>query len=101
MVISKSATDTYFPVSSRLPDLIRGSGRVRYVRCFLLINSNGGGPAADSCVSSISGPYEPLDRRAKRLWMYKLYRPQTAALSKRWKIAGFAPIYFTDFAEWR
>jgi hypothetical protein len=46
MVISKSATDTYFPVSSRLPDLIRGSGRVRYVRCFLLINSKGGGPAA-------------------------------------------------------
>src|SRR5258708_38567751 len=46
MVISKSATDTYFRVSSRLPDLIRGSGRVRYVRCFLLINSKGGGPAA-------------------------------------------------------
>jgi len=48
MVICKSATDAYYPVSGKVPDLIRGSGRIRYVRGFLLIHSKRGGPAADS-----------------------------------------------------
>jgi hypothetical protein len=43
MVICKSTTHAYYPMSSRLPDLIRGSGRVRYVRGFLLTNPKGSG----------------------------------------------------------
>jgi hypothetical protein len=43
MVICKSTTHAYYPMSSRLPDLIRGSGRIRYVRGFLLTNPKGSG----------------------------------------------------------
>jgi hypothetical protein len=43
MIICKSTTHTYYPISSRLPDLIRGSGRIRYVRGFLLANPKGSG----------------------------------------------------------
>jgi len=43
MVICKSTTHAYYPMANRLPDLIRGSGRVRYVRGFLRTNPKGSG----------------------------------------------------------
>ncbi len=48
MVICKSTTHAYYPMSSRLPDLIRGSGRMRYVRGFLLTNPKGSGTVVAS-----------------------------------------------------
>jgi hypothetical protein len=38
MVICKSTTHAYYPMSSKGPDLIRGSGRIRYVRGFIVVN---------------------------------------------------------------
>jgi hypothetical protein len=38
MVIRKTTTLVYYPASSERTDLIRGSGRSRYVRGFLLVN---------------------------------------------------------------
>ena len=35
MVICKSTTHAYYPVLSRVPGSIRGTGRIRYVRGFL------------------------------------------------------------------
>jgi hypothetical protein len=43
MVICKSTTHAYYPISSQLPGLIRGSGRFRYVRGFLLMDPKGSG----------------------------------------------------------
>jgi hypothetical protein len=43
MVICKSTAHAYYPMSIRLPDLIRGSGRIRFVRGFLLTNPKGSG----------------------------------------------------------
>jgi hypothetical protein len=43
MVICKSTAHAYYPISIRLPDLIRGSGRIRFVRGFLLTNPKGSG----------------------------------------------------------
>jgi hypothetical protein len=48
MVICKSTTHAYYPMLSRLPDLIRGSGRIRYVRGFLLTNPKASGTVVDS-----------------------------------------------------
>lgn len=48
MVICKSTTHAYYPMLSRLPDLIRGSGRIRYVRGFLLTNPKGSGAVVGS-----------------------------------------------------
>jgi hypothetical protein len=38
MVICKSTTHAYYPMSGKGPDLIRGSGRIRYVRGFIVVN---------------------------------------------------------------
>lgn len=38
MIIRKSTTHTYYPMSGKGPDLIRGSGRIRYVRGFIVVN---------------------------------------------------------------
>lgn len=38
MVICKSTTHAYYPMSGKGPNLIRGSGRIRYVRGFILVN---------------------------------------------------------------
>jgi hypothetical protein len=38
MVIRNTATLVYYPAPSERTDLIRGSGRIRYVRGFLLVN---------------------------------------------------------------
>ncbi len=43
MILCKNTTHAYYPMPSRLPDLIRGSGRMRYVRGFLLANPKGSG----------------------------------------------------------
>lgn len=43
MVICKSTAHAYYPVSIRLPDLIRGNGRIRFIRGFLLTNPRGSG----------------------------------------------------------
>ena len=48
MIICKNTTHAYYPMSSRLPDLIRGSGRMRYVRGFLLTNPKGSGAVVGS-----------------------------------------------------
>jgi hypothetical protein len=48
MVICKSTTHAYYPMLSRLPDLIRGSGRIRYVRGFVLTNPKWSGTVVGS-----------------------------------------------------
>ncbi len=45
MVICKSTTHAYYPMSSKGPDLIRGSGRIRYVRGFIVVNLKKSGAA--------------------------------------------------------
>jgi hypothetical protein len=44
MVIRKSTTHAYYPVSGKGPDLIRGSGRIRYVHGFIVVNPKEFGP---------------------------------------------------------
>ena len=48
MVICKRTANAYYPMSSKRLDLIRGGGRIRYFRGFLLISSKNGGAVADS-----------------------------------------------------
>jgi hypothetical protein len=38
MIICKSTTHAYYPMSGKGPDLIRGSGRIRYTRGFIVVN---------------------------------------------------------------
>jgi hypothetical protein len=38
MIICKSTTRAYYPMSGKGPDLIRGSGRIRYARGFIVVN---------------------------------------------------------------
>jgi hypothetical protein len=45
MIIRKSTTHTYYPMSGKGPDLIRGSGRIRYVRGFIVVNPKESGAA--------------------------------------------------------
>jgi hypothetical protein len=40
MVIGRGTTHGYYPMSGRQTNLIRGSGRIRYVRGFIVVNSN-------------------------------------------------------------
>jgi hypothetical protein len=37
MIIRENAAYAYYPVQSRMQGLIRGTGRIRYVRGFLLV----------------------------------------------------------------
>jgi len=64
MVICKSTTHAYYPMSSRLPDLIRGSGRIRYVRGFLLTNPKGSG--AIVCARGGNPEVNALEMNAQR-----------------------------------
>jgi hypothetical protein len=48
MVIRNNVTDVYYPVSIKVSNLIRGSGRIRYVRGSLLIGPKLGGTLAGS-----------------------------------------------------
>jgi hypothetical protein len=48
MAICKSTAHAYYPISIRLPDLIRGSGRIRFVRGFLLTIPKGSGTIVGS-----------------------------------------------------
>jgi hypothetical protein len=41
MTICKNTARAYYPVAGRMPDLIRGSGRIRYVRGSLLLRPKG------------------------------------------------------------
>jgi hypothetical protein len=38
MVICENSIHAYYPMSGKGPDLIRGSGRIRYVRGFIVVN---------------------------------------------------------------
>jgi hypothetical protein len=38
MIIYKSTTHAYYPMFGKGPDLIRGSGRIRYARGFVVVN---------------------------------------------------------------
>jgi hypothetical protein len=38
MVIYGSTTHAYYPISGKGSDLIRGTGRIRYVRGFIVVN---------------------------------------------------------------
>jgi hypothetical protein len=38
MIICQSTTHVYYPMFGRGPDLIRGSGRIRYARGFIVVN---------------------------------------------------------------
>ena len=38
MVICKSTTHAYYPMSGKGPDLIRGTGRIRYFRGFIVVS---------------------------------------------------------------
>jgi hypothetical protein len=38
MIICKSTTHAYYPMSGKGPSLIRGSGRIRYTRGFIVVN---------------------------------------------------------------
>jgi hypothetical protein len=38
MVIRKSTTHVYYPMPDKRPVLMGGSGRIRYVRGFLVVN---------------------------------------------------------------
>ena len=38
MIICKSTTNVYYPMFGKGPDLIRGSGRIRYARGFIVVN---------------------------------------------------------------
>jgi hypothetical protein len=48
MAICKSSAHAYYPISIRLPDLIRGSGRIRFVRGFRLTIPKGSGTIVGS-----------------------------------------------------
>jgi hypothetical protein len=45
MIIYKSTTHAYYPMSGKGPDLIRGSGRIRYARGFIVVNPKESGAA--------------------------------------------------------
>ena len=38
MIICQSTTHVYYPMFGKGPDLIRGSGRIRYARGFIVVN---------------------------------------------------------------
>ena len=48
MVICKSTTHAYYPMPGKGPGLIHGSGRIRYVRGFILVNRKEPGAAISS-----------------------------------------------------
>jgi hypothetical protein len=48
MIVCENMTHAYYPITSRLPGLIRGSRRIRYVRGFLLTNPKERGAVAGS-----------------------------------------------------
>lgn len=41
MIICKSTARVYYPIPGRIPDLIRGSGRIRYIHGVLVVKSKG------------------------------------------------------------
>jgi hypothetical protein len=41
MIVCESTAHVYYPVQSRLQGVIRGTGRIRYVRGFLLVKPRG------------------------------------------------------------
>jgi hypothetical protein len=45
MIICKSTTNVYYPMFGKGPDLIRGSGRIRYARGFIVVNPKESGAA--------------------------------------------------------
>jgi hypothetical protein len=47
MIICKSTTHAYYPMFGKGPDLIRGSGRIRYVRGFIVLNPKDSGAVID------------------------------------------------------
>jgi hypothetical protein len=48
MVIRKSTTHAYYPMPDRGPNLACGSGRIRYVRGFLVVNPKSPGAVIGS-----------------------------------------------------
>jgi hypothetical protein len=38
MIICKNTTHVYYPMFGKGPDLIRGTGRIRYARGFIVVN---------------------------------------------------------------
>jgi hypothetical protein len=38
MIICQSTTHVYYPMFGKGPDLIRGNGRIRYARGFIVVN---------------------------------------------------------------
>jgi hypothetical protein len=38
MIICQSTTHVYYPMFGKGPDLIRGTGRIRYARGFIVVN---------------------------------------------------------------
>jgi hypothetical protein len=38
MIICQSTTHTYYPMFGKGPDLVRGSGRIRYARGFIIVS---------------------------------------------------------------
>jgi len=53
MIICKDTAHAYYPVSTKVPDLIRGTGRIRYVRGLLLVKPkalfSSGGAGRQTC----------------------------------------------------
>ena len=48
MVIRKSTTHIYYPLPDKGPDLMGGSGRIRYVRGFLVVSPKRSGAVLGS-----------------------------------------------------
>jgi hypothetical protein len=48
MIIRENAAYAYYPVQSRVQGLIRGTGRIRYVRGFLLVKPRRGAELGSS-----------------------------------------------------
>ena len=46
MIICQSTTHVYYPMFGKGPDLIRGSGRIRYARGFIVVNPKKSGTEA-------------------------------------------------------
>jgi hypothetical protein len=43
MIIYKGTTHAYYPMFGKRPDLILGSGRIRYARGFIVVNTKESG----------------------------------------------------------
>jgi len=43
MIICQSTTHAYYPMFGKGPDLVRGSGRIRYARGFIVVSPKASG----------------------------------------------------------